>query len=189
MKRLAIFASGNGSNAARIITFFRLNGKAQVVCILCNVPKAFVLERAVSMGVPSRVFSREAFLDGEEVISYLQHLQVDGIVLAGFLLKLPSNLIQEYPDRIVNIHPALLPAYGGKGMYGMKVHEAVINNKDKVSGITVHLVNERYDEGKILFQARCEVKMDDTAESLAARIHELEYQYYPAVIASLVETW
>jgi len=186
LKQLALLASGNGSNAENIVRYFRSHGGAEVCCILSNRPDAYVLERARQLGIESRVFGREDFSEGGKVLDYLQHKRTDAIILAGFLLKIPRVLIQAWPDRILNIHPALLPDYGGKGMYGMHVHEAVLRNGDEVSGITIHLVNEHYDEGRILRQVRCEVRSDDTPESLAARVHALEYLHYPLVIAEML---
>ncbi len=182
MCRIGIFASGSGTNAENLIRYFSVHSSVKVVLVLCNREGAGVLDRAARLGVPAKTFDRSDLYESGKVLQLLDDYRVDFIALAGFLWLVPGKLLSRYPDRIVNIHPALLPAYGGKGMYGQKVHEAVIRNGEKESGITIHLVNERYDEGNILFQARCPVQPGDTPGSLAARIHELEYRHYPEVI-------
>jgi phosphoribosylglycinamide formyltransferase 1 len=179
--RIAIFASGSGTNAEKIIQHFSDHQTIEVVLILSNKADAYVLERAKKHSIPSVVFSRDEYRDA----SFLQQLhahKITHIVLAGFLWLIPDYLIKNYPDRIVNIHPALLPKYGGKGMYGAKVHEAVKLAGDAETGITIHLVNEHYDEGKILFQASCKLTSQHSADDIAACVHELEYKYYPHVI-------
>ena len=186
MIKIAIFASGNGTNAQRIIEYFQSSGPVSVSMVLSNNPGAFVLERARKLCVPVTVFSRNEFYETERIPVLLKKNKIAFLVLAGFLWLVPENLLQIYSGKIVNIHPALLPKYGGKGMYGMKVHQAVIDAGDKESGISIHTVNERYDEGKILFQAKCKVEPLDTAESLAMKIHDLEYQYFPKVIEELL---
>lgn len=181
MIRIAIFASGSGTNAENLIQHFQKTSDINVVSILCNNPKAGVLDRAKRLNTESIIFNKQEFSDS----SFLQKLQVrkiDAIVLAGFLWKVPEYLIREYSDKIINIHPALLPNYGGKGMYGNHVHDAVIQNGDKESGITIHLVNEEYDRGKILFQAKCPVLTNDTSDELANRIHQLEYRHFPQIV-------
>jgi phosphoribosylglycinamide formyltransferase-1 len=186
MTSIAIFASGAGSNARKIIEHFSHHPKVRVDLIVCNKPNAGVLNIADEHGIPTLILDKEQFFRGN---AYVDEFKVDDIgffVLAGFLWKVPDALIHAYPGKIVNIHPALLPKYGGKGMYGNFVHEAVIANKEKESGISIHLVDEVYDHGKIIFQAKCEVKEDDTPESLAARIHELEHKHYAKVIEQLV---
>jgi phosphoribosylglycinamide formyltransferase-1 len=187
MKKIAIFASGSGTNAARIISYFNNDDTVQVSIVLSNKPDARVLERAASLKVPTHVFDRETFYNSSEIKDLLLTLEIDLVVLAGFLWLVPSDLIRAFPDRIINIHPALLPKYGGKGMYGRHVHEAVIAKGETVSGISIHLVNEVYDDGKIIHQVKCEVKPDDTPESLAERIHALEYEHYPKVIEQLLQ--
>jgi phosphoribosylglycinamide formyltransferase-1 len=182
MQNIAIFASGNGSNAQRIAEYFRDHPTIRILLIVSNKADAYVLERARKLGIPSCVYSNKEFRDANALITQLDEYKIDAIVLAGFLLKVADSLIAAYPNRIINIHPALLPKYGGKGMYGHFVHEAVIAALEKESGITIHLVNERYDEGEILFQKHCPVLPDDDADSLAARIHELEHRYFPEVI-------
>ena len=182
MDRIAIFASGSGTNAERIVSYFRKHPSIEVGLILSNRHDAFVLERARELGIPSAVFGRQQLYETDFVLNILKENNITFIVLAGFLWLVPQNLLTAYSGRILNIHPALLPNYGGKGMYGMKVHEAVISSGDKESGITIHNVNERYDAGDIVFQARCPVLPADTPESLASRIHALEYEHYPKII-------
>jgi len=184
--RIAVFASGSGSNAQRIAEYFAETGMLEISAIYCNNPAAFVLERAKSLGIPSVVFNRDSFYNSASVLEDLQRRETDWIILAGFLWLIPENILQAFPHRIINIHPALLPKYGGKGMYGMKVHQAVIAARDAESGITIHYVNEHYDEGDIIYQARCKINKEDTPEILAAKIHELEYAHFPAVIGKLV---
>jgi phosphoribosylglycinamide formyltransferase-1 len=182
MINLAIFASGSGSNAENIIQFFQNEPGINVSCICTNRSDAFVIERAKRYNIPFLVFSRDDFYHHETVLKYLKNYRVDWIILAGFLWLVPNNLIDGYPGRIINIHPALLPKFGGKGMYGHHVHKAVIDEKETFSGITIHYVDHEYDQGDIIFQAKCTVEPSDTPESLAARIHELEYEFFPKVI-------
>lgn len=182
MKKIAIFASGSGSNAENIIQYFAQKPKFCVKTIFCNVPDAYVLERAKKYRIPTIIFNKEELRDQGKVLRQLQEQEIDFIVLAGFLWLMPACITSAYPNKIVNIHPALLPAYGGKGMYGHHVHEAVIAAGEKESGITIHYVNDHYDQGAILFQAKCPVLPGDTPEELAGRIHELEYRYFPKVI-------
>jgi phosphoribosylglycinamide formyltransferase 1 len=184
--RIAIFASGSGSNAQRIAEYFGGTGLLEISAIYCNNPDAFVLERAKLLGIPSVLFTRDDFYKTTSVLGELKHRETDWIVLAGFLWLIPDYILKAFPQRIINIHPALLPAYGGKGMFGLKVHQAVIASEDKESGITIHYVNEHYDEGNIIFQARCPIGNEDTPQTLAAKIHELEYEHFPAVIRKLV---
>lgn len=183
MTNIAIFASGSGTNAEAIMTHFADSAAGRVALLLSNRADAFVLTRAERFGVPATVFSREEFLDpAGRVALLLQEYRIDFIVLAGFLWLVPEFLTTAYAGRIVNIHPALLPKFGGKGMYGDRVHRAVIEAGERQSGITIHRVNERYDSGDTLFQATVAVEADDTPESLAAKIHELEHRHFPAVI-------
>lgn len=186
MKQIAIFASGAGSNARKILEHFQDHAKVRVALIVSNKPHAGVLQIAAEYNVPTLLIEKERFFRGDAYVDELKAAGIDFIVLAGFLWKVPVTLIQAFPQQIVNIHPALLPNYGGKGMYGHFVHEAVIQNKETESGISIHLVDELYDHGKLLFQARCEVNPQDTADSLAAKIHELEHRHYAAVIEELV---
>ena len=188
MKKIVVFASGSGSNAERIATYFSEKGSAQVSLILCNNLQAGVLERAKRLDIPSLVFNRQAFYKTNVVLDVLKTQQPELIVLAGFLWKVPENLITAYPNRILNTHPSLLPKYGGKGMYGARVHQAVVANSETESGITIHYVNEHYDEGNILFQAKTQVLPTDTADSLAEKIHLLEYEHFPKVIEKWLET-
>lgn len=187
MKKIIIFASGSGSNAERIATFFKDDKNIQVSLILSNNPKAGVLERAKRLQIPSIVFDRQAFYHSEIVLDIIQSQNPDLIILAGFLWKFPENIIKNFPNKIINIHPSLLPKYGGKGMYGGFVHQLVIENKETESGITIHYVNENYDEGTIIFQTKTEVSANDTPETLAEKIHQLEYEHFPKIIASLLK--
>ena len=186
--RLALFASGSGSNAEEIMKRFRHRNDVQVVLLLSNNADAFALERAKKFGVPTRVFNRAQFRESDEVVTWLREASVTHIVLAGFLWLIPHNLIAAFPNKIINIHPALLPKFGGKGMYGMKVHEAVKAAGEKETGITIHEVNEHYDEGKIIFQATCSIAPTDTPEDIAQKIHQLEYAHFPEVIDRWVTT-
>ncbi|MFC2081005.1 phosphoribosylglycinamide formyltransferase [Bacteroidota bacterium] len=185
-KRIAIFASGSGTNAERIMSHFQDHDFGEVSIVLSNKPNALVLQRSDRFNVSTRVFDRYTFYNTCEIQDLLQELKISLIVLAGFLWLIPQDLISAFPGRIINIHPALLPEYGGKGMYGNRVHEAVISNGDKESGISIHYVNEIYDEGEIILQEKCEVRPDDSPESLAERIHNLEHHYYPLVIEKLL---
>lgn len=185
--RLALFASGSGTNAERIIHHFESDPDIKVVMLLSNRPDAYALVRATQHGIPTTVFTREAFEDGS-VTAILSGAGITHLVLAGFLWLVPSTLIARYANRIINIHPALLPAFGGKGMYGMKVHEAVKASGANETGITIHQVNERYDEGQILFQASCPVIPSDSPDDIASKVHALEYAHYPRVIGDWVRS-
>jgi phosphoribosylglycinamide formyltransferase-1 len=185
--RIALFASGSGSNAENIINFFSGNPEVTFPFILSNKKDAFVHERAKKLGIPSFTFSKDELLNGK-ILSFLIKENIDFIVLAGFLLKIPENILSAFPNRIINIHPSLLPQYGGKGMYGMKVHEAVVANKEKESGITIHFLNEKYDEGAIIFQGKCQVLPTDSPEDVAKKVHALEYEHYPRIVESLINT-
>lgn len=183
--RIAILASGSGTNAQRLITHFQGRTDAEVVLVGCDEPRAGVIQRAWDLQVPCYLFSGPQLRDGT-VLRELQHSQVGLVVLAGFLRLIPATMVQAFPKRIINIHPALLPKYGGKGMYGHHVHAAVIAAGESESGITIHYVNERYDEGEHIAQFRCPVLSDDTRASLEARIHALEHAHYPVVVESVV---
>jgi len=185
MKKIAIFASGSGTNAENIVNYFSDYENIQVEIILSNKKNATVLEKAKKLNIEAVFFTKEE-LKSDEITKLLLDKDINLIVLAGFLWLVPKNLIQAFPDRIINIHPALLPKYGGKGMYGDRVHKEVIKNGEKESGITIHYVNERYDEGSIIFQAKCDVYETDNVDDLAQRVHELEYQYYPEVIKKIL---
>lgn len=184
LKRIAIFASGSGTNAENIAKYFADNKAVELSVICCNKPGAGVIERANKLGVQVEIFTKEQFYSTHEVTATLQKLNIDLVVLAGFLWLVPESLLKAFPDRIINIHPSLLPKYGGKGMYGSKVHEAVVASGDSESGITIHLVNEYYDEGQILHQEKVAVLEDDSPDTLANKIHQLEYECYPKVIES-----
>jgi phosphoribosylglycinamide formyltransferase 1 len=183
--RLAVFASGNGSNAEEIFKYFKKHPAIEVGLLLSNRPEAFALQRAQNHGIKTVVFNRQEFLEGTTLRMHLGNEGITHIVLAGFLWLIPDYLLKSYPDRIINIHPALLPKYGGKGMYGSKVHEAVKAARDLETGITIHLVNERYDEGKVLFQGRCSITENHSPDEIAACVHKLEHEHYPPVI----ENW
>ena len=180
--RIAIFASGSGTNAEEIFKYFSDHKRIEVGVVLCNKSSAYVLQRAEKFGIPARVFTNEQFAQSTTIEHFLSENKITHIVLAGFLRLIPPSLIRLYENRIINIHPALLPKYGGTGMYGMKIHEAVKTSSDAETGITIHLVNERYDEGKIVFQARCPVGEGDSPEDIANKIHQLEYRHYPKSI-------
>lgn len=182
MINLAIFASGSGTNAENIINRFKKHPNISVSAIFSNKPDAYVIRRAKNHGIPYYTFNKEQLNDPNYIYHILDDHKTDYIILAGFLLKIPEKMVAEYRDRIINIHPALLPKYGGKGMYGMNVHKAVVEAGEKESGITIHLVDEKYDNGKILFQASCPVTPDDTPETLADKIHQLEQDNFPRVI-------
>lgn len=186
--RIAIFASGAGSNAQKIIEHFRYSKKARVTLIVCNKPGAAVLAIAAAEHIPVLLTEKEKFSNGNGYAEELKENGIDLIVLAGFLWKIPAALIKAFPHRIINIHPALLPGYGGKGMYGLHVHQAVIDNKEKESGISIHYVDEIYDHGQVIFQAKCPLLQHETAESLAQRIHKLEHEHYPRIIERLIDS-
>jgi len=188
MKRIAIFASGSGTNAEQIIRHFKTNGKAITEVVLCNNPKALVIERAKVLHTPSMIFNKQDFYDSPKIENMLVRLKIDLIVLAGFLWLVPESLIKKFPNKIINIHPALLPGHGGKGFYGSKVHEAVIQSGEKKSGITIHYVNEKFDEGEIIFQATCDIEPGETPSSLAAKVHKLEHEHFPHVIEKLLRS-
>jgi phosphoribosylglycinamide formyltransferase-1 len=187
MNNIAIFASGSGTNAENLIRFFRTNPKGRVKLVLTNRSDAGVIERAEKLDVEVIVFDREGLYQKGTVLQFLKNHQIDFIVLAGFLWLVPDKILKAYENKIVNIHPALLPKYGGKGMYGRFVHEAVIGAGERKSGITIHRVNQNYDEGDILFQVTCSVDQGETPESLASKIHQLEYEHYPRVVEELLK--
>jgi phosphoribosylglycinamide formyltransferase 1 len=185
MIKIVIFASGSGTNAENIIRYFQATKSASVEAVFTNKADAQVIQRAEKYQVPSQVFTKND-LEAGKVLQEINTIQPDLIVLAGFLLKFPESIVAEYPDKIINIHPALLPKYGGKGMYGMHVHRAVVENKESKTGITIHYVNENYDEGNIIFQKEVTVLISDTPEVVAAKIHELEQDHFPVVIEKLL---
>jgi phosphoribosylglycinamide formyltransferase-1 len=186
MTNITIFASGSGSNAENIFNYFKGNNEIRISSIITNNKNAFVIERAQKLNIPCEIISKLEFQNSEYVLNILKKYNSDFIVLAGFLLLIPEYLISEFQKKIINIHPALLPKYGGKGMYGDNVHKSVIENNETESGITVHFVNQKYDEGKIIFQKKCTITPSDTAETLANKIHELEYNYFPKTIEKII---
>ena len=186
VKRLALFASGTGSNAKKIISYFTGHESIEVALLISNKPRARALTVAREHGVPTFVIDRPVFYQSTDLLQTLGEYEVDWLVLAGFLWLIPPYLVEAYPDRIINIHPALLPAYGGKGMYVMHVHRAVHEAGDEKSGMTIHLVNERYDEGAVLFQAECAVEPTDTPEDIARKVQQLEHEYFASVIEKTV---
>lgn len=185
VKKIVLFVSGSGTNAQNIIQYFSGNEQIKVDSLWSNKPDAYALVRAAALGVDTFVFNRKQFYETGEVVEKLKNCDIDLIVLAGFLWLVPDNLIDNF--QIINIHPALLPKYGGKGMYGMKVHQAVVDNRDTESGISIHFVNQKYDEGELIFQAKCLVLPSDSPEDVAQKVHELEYQYFPVVIEQLLQ--
>ncbi len=186
MKKIAIFASGSGTNAENIAKFFQNNKDIEIKLILTNNKCAKVIDRAKKLNIKSEIFTKNDFYKSTKVLEILTSNEIDFIVLAGFLWLVPENLIKIFDKKILNIHPALLPKYGGKGMYGDKVHEAVVANGETESGITIHYVNEKYDDGAIIFQAKCEITQNDTPQEVAQKIHQLEYKHFPAVIEQVV---
>lgn len=188
MKRIVIFASGSGSNAENLIKFFHNSDSASVIQVLTNNPHAKVLDRCKKLNVSALSFNRMAFSKSEDVLNILKASQPDLIILAGFLWKFPEFILKMFPNKVINIHPALLPKYGGKGLYGINVHKAVVANKETDTGITIHYVNENYDEGRIIFQAKCNVLPTDSAEDVAGKIHLLEMQHFPKVVNKLLIT-
>jgi len=186
-KRIAIFASGSGSNAQKIMEHFKRNPEAEVVLVLTNNPQAYVLQRADNFEIPAHIFTRREFYETDDVIRLLKNLQVDLIVLAGFLWLAPVSLLQAFPNKIINLHPALLPKHGGKGMYGDHVHKAVLAAKDEESGITIHFVSENFDEGEIIHQSRFKIDQGDNLEVIKFKGQQLEHQHFPRVIESLLK--
>ena len=186
--KIAVFASGSGTNAEKIIEYFQNHESIEISLILSNNPKAFVLQRAENHKIPHFIFTRKMFYKEKIVDEVLKLNRIDFVVLAGFMWLIPERFINTFKNKMVNIHPALLPKYGGKGMYGSFVHEAVVNNKERETGITIHWVNEEYDGGNIIFQAKCKVEPSDTAEDVANKVHKLEYEHYPQVIEKAILT-
>ncbi|MBD78860.1 MAG: phosphoribosylglycinamide formyltransferase [Crocinitomicaceae bacterium] len=186
MKNIVIFASGGGSNAEKIMGFFAQSDVAKVTLIISNNTNAGVLQKANRFGIESHLISNDDLKSPTELIEILAEKKTDLIVLAGFLRKIHGEILRKFPNKIINIHPALLPKYGGKGMHGKHVHQAVIDHQEKESGISIHYVNENYDEGAIIYQAKCAVKKTDTADSLAARVLELEHEHFPRIINEIL---
>lgn len=186
-KRIAIFASGSGSNAQKIMEHFKRSTEAEIALVLTNNPESYVLQRADSFEIPSHVFDRHEFYQTDEVLDLLKNLDIDLIVLAGFLWLIPENLLKEYPGRMINIHPALLPKYGGKGMYGDRVHKAILAAKEQEGGITIHYVNEHYDEGEFIYQAKYRIDKDDNLEMVKFKGQQLEHLHYPRIVETLIK--
>ena len=186
---IAIFASGSGTNAENIIKYFSDDQTVHIKLVLTNREDAYVLKRAQKLKIPGIIFSSNELKEGSKIDEILDDNRIDFIILAGFLLKVPDRIVSRYRGRIINIHPALLPKFGGKGMYGHRVHQAVVDSLEKESGITIHLVDEVYDNGETLFQAKCILDPDESAESLAAKIHELEKEHFPRVIDEYIKSY
>ncbi|MCX6166511.1 MAG: phosphoribosylglycinamide formyltransferase [Sphingobacteriales bacterium] len=186
-KRIAIFASGSGSNAQKIMEHFKKHTDAEVAIVLTNNPEAYVLQRADNFEIPTHIFDKHEFYQTNEVLDLLKNLNIDIIVLAGFLWLIPDTILANYPKRIINIHPALLPKYGGKGMYGDRVHKEVLANGDEESGITIHYVNEDFDTGEIIYQARFKIEKNDDLEIIKFKGQQLEHQYFPKIIEQVLK--
>ncbi|PUV25563.1 phosphoribosylglycinamide formyltransferase [Sphingobacterium athyrii] len=186
-KRIAIFASGSGSNAQKIMEHFKYSDEAEVALILSNNPDAYVIQRADNFEIPAHIFDRNEFYNTDNIVNILKNLNIDLIVLAGFLWLVPNNLLRAYPNQIINIHPALLPKYGGKGMYGDHVHKAVLANKEEEHGITIHFANEHFDEGEIIYQAKFKIDPNDTLDIIKFKGQQLEHQHFPKVIENLIK--
>ncbi|EOR93211.1 Phosphoribosylglycinamide formyltransferase [Arcticibacter svalbardensis MN12-7] len=186
-KRIAIFASGSGSNAQKIMEHFNKHPEAEVALVLCNNPSAYVIQRADNFEIPSHVFDKYEFTKTDTILKLLKSMEIDLIVLAGFLWLIPENLLKAFPNQIINIHPALLPKYGGKGMYGDRVHQAVLDNKETESGITIHFVNENFDDGEIIHQSRYRIDKNDDIEMIKFKGQQLEHLHYPKVVETLVK--
>lgn len=186
MKRIVLFASGSGTNVENIVHHFQENPGVTISCVLSNNREAQVFDRCNRLNISALYFNRHAFYKSDCVLEILRSMNPDLIVLAGFLWKIPENLVHGFPGKIINIHPALLPKYGGKGMYGMQVHKAVMDNKEKETGITIHYVNENYDEGTIISQVKVKLDEEDTPESIAEKVHRLEYEHFPQVIQKIL---
>ncbi len=187
-KKIIVFASGSGSNAENFIHYFRKSGTAEVVSVMSNKPNAMVLDRAKKLNVTSLYFDRDAFYNSNDVLHILEDANPDLIVLAGFLWLFPTAILEKFPNKVINLHPALLPKFGGKGMFGDNVHQAVLDNKEKETGISIHYVNAKYDDGQIIFQKSFPISSEETITSLAEKIHELEYRHFPEVIENLLES-
>ncbi|HTN68253.1 MAG TPA: phosphoribosylglycinamide formyltransferase [Dysgonamonadaceae bacterium] len=186
MTEIALFASGNGTNVENIAKYFAKSRHIKVSLVVSNKPNAYVHRRAKALKIPSYSFSNEQFIEGNRILTLLLEHKIDFIVLAGFLLKVPNLLLEKYPNKIINIHPALLPKHGGKGMYGDRVHKKVIKTGDTKSGITIHYVNDKYDDGEIIFQQSCDLHQNDTYEDVAEKVHKLEYEYFPRIIEEVI---
>jgi len=188
-KRIAIFASGSGSNAQKIMEHFKYANDAEVALVLSNNPEAYVIQRADNFEIPSHIFDRYEFYQTNEIVDLLKRLEIDLVVLAGFLWLVPDNLLKAFPNKIINIHPALLPKYGGKGMYGDRVHQAILDAGEEEHGITIHFVNENFDEGEVIYQARFRVEPGDTLEQIKFNGQQLEHLHYPKIIENLLKKY
>ncbi len=186
-KRIAIFASGSGSNAQKLMEYFKKHQEAEVIIVLTNNPEAYVIQRADNFEIPTHIFDRNEFFKTDDIVNLLKRLQIDLIVLAGFLWLIPNNLLEEFPNQIINIHPALLPKFGGKGMYGDRVHQAILEAGEIENGITIHFVNEKFDEGEIIYQSRFKINKNDTLETIKFKGQQLEHLHYPRIIEHLVQ--
>jgi len=186
-KRIAIFASGSGSNAQKIMEYFKKHQDAEIAIVLTNNPEAYVLQRADNFEIPSHIFDKHEFYKTDDIVKLLKNLQIDLIVLAGFLWLIPENLLKAFPNKIINIHPALLPKYGGKGMYGDKVHQAILDAGEEESGITIHFINEHFDEGESIHQSRFKIEKDDDLEMIKFKGQQLEHLHYPKVVEQLLK--
>ena len=186
-KRIAIFASGSGSNAQKIMEYFKKHQDAEIAIVLTNNPEAYVLQRADNFEIPSHIFDKHEFYKTDDIVKLLKNLQIDLIVLAGFLWLIPENLLKAFPNKIINIHPALLPKYGGKGMYGDKVHQAILDAGEEESGITIHFINEHFDEGEPIHQSRFKIEKGDDIEMIKFKGQQLEHLHYPKVVEQLLK--
>lgn len=186
-KRIAIFASGSGSNAQKLMEHFKHHQEAEVIIVLTNNPEAYVIQRADNFEIPTHVFSKHDFFETNDILNILRNLQIDLVVLAGFLWLIPSNLLQEFPNQIINIHPALLPKFGGKGMYGDRIHQAILKAGETENGITIHFVNEKFDDGEIIYQSRFKIDKNDTLETIKFKGQQLEHLHYPRIVENLLQ--
>ncbi|NLZ95446.1 MAG: phosphoribosylglycinamide formyltransferase [Bacteroidales bacterium] len=186
MTQIALFSSGNGTNAENIAKYFNKSTQINVVLVVSNNKNAFVHQRAKTLNIPSYSFSNKEVIEGRNILKLLSNYNIEYIILAGFLLKIPDILLNSFPNRIINIHPALLPKHGGKGMYGDNVHKKVIETGDTKSGITIHYVNEKYDEGEVIFQKSCNINLKDTYKDVANKVHKLEYAHFPRIIEEVI---
>ena len=186
-KRIAIFASGSGSNAQKLMEHFKKHQEAEVVIVLTNNPEAYVIQRADNFEIPTHIFDKHEFIETNDIVNLLKNLQIDLIVLAGFLWLIPNNLLEEFPNQIINIHPALLPKFGGKGMYGDRIHRTILEAGEVENGITIHFVNEKFDEGEIIYQSRFKIGKNDTLETIKFKGQQLEHLHYPRIIENLIQ--
>jgi phosphoribosylglycinamide formyltransferase-1 len=186
-KRIAIFASGSGSNAQKLMEYFKKHQEAEVVIVLTNNPEAYVIQRADNFEIPTHIFDKYEFIETNDIVNLLKNLQIDLIVLAGFLWLIPNNLLEEFPNQIINIHPALLPKFGGKGMYGDRIHRTILEAGEVENGITIHFVNEKFDEGEIIYQSRFKIGKNDTLETIKFKGQQLEHLHYPRIVENLIQ--